>query len=122
MSQYTTPNQVASLGLTALTSTIIFVRRVLVLEKTSPFPRTYHFASYCISLTSGLLFWATLNALKRDVLLQLSLGILSTTLSWLVYVLLSNERLMFPSRSQLVSLFFHVVTELSLLFQVRLIV
>jgi hypothetical protein len=115
------PKQWGALGLTVVTSTIIFFRRILVLDKYKCPLRRVHFAAYGVSLVSGLLFWASLNAITSSISEQFLFGITSTTLAWLVYVLMVNERLMYPSRQQWVSLLFHIITEGSLLFQVRLV-
>lgn len=115
------PTQWGALGLTLITSTILFLRRTLVLEKFVWKFRAYHYVTWGISLASGILFWATLNALQSTIWLQLMFGVTSTTLSWLVYVLLTNEDLMYPSRQQWISLGFYVITEAMLLLQVRLV-
>ena len=122
MSLLTSPRQWGAIGLTLMTSSMIFARRVLVLEKFTWHPKVYHYATYAISLTSGILFWATLNSLRASVLLQLMFGITSTLLAWVGYVLLVNERLMFPSTQQWMSLAFYVITEATLAFQVRLVI
>ena len=122
MSLLARPAQWGALGLTLLTSTIIFARRVLVLNRLACPPRGLQPVAYGVSLVSGLLFWATLNATKGDeVGVQLLLGLQSTTLAWLVLVLLVNERLRFPTRQQWLGLVFYLVTETSILFQVRLV-
>lgn len=117
----TSSAQWGAIGLSFATSSVIFMRRVLVLKKFTWPLRAYHYVGYSISLASGILFWATLNALTSPVPIQLGLGVTSTTLAWVVFVLLANERLMYPNRQQWVSLVFHVITEALLLFQVRIV-
>lgn len=111
----------AALGISFLTSTIIFSRRVLVLNKSVlPCSKTL-IASWCTSLYAGVLFWLSLNALNEPIYLQFFAGVTSTVLAWLVYVLLVNDSLAYPSKSQWVSLFFHILTEVFVLLQVRLV-
>ena len=116
------PNQQGALGITLVTSTVMFMRRVLVLNALAWPPPPVQYVIWVISLCSGLLFWVTLNSLRSSLGLQLSTGILATILAWITYVLLINERLQYPSRQQQVSLLFHVLTEALILIQVRLVV
>ena len=121
MHLFQSPNQWGALGLTLVTSSIVFLRRTLVLEKFVWKFKLYHYVTWGISLASGILFWATLNALNSTLWLQLMFGVTSTTLSWVVYVLLTNEDLIFPSQQQWISLGFYAITEAMLLIQVRLV-
>lgn len=114
-------SKLAALGISFLTSTVIFSRRVLVLNKGClPCTRTL-LASWITSLYAGVLFWLSLNALDQPIGYQLLAGITSTVLAWLVYVLLVNESLALPTTAQWVSLVFHVLTEGFILLQVRLV-
>lgn len=110
-----------ALLLSFFTSTVIFARRVLVLNKYNKVVTRTGLVTWCISLTSGLLFWTTLNALRADIVIQLLTGVLSTTLAWLTYVLLINDSLRYPTPQQWISLFFHIFTEALILLQVRLV-
>ena len=121
MNLLSSPSQWGALGLSLLTYSVIFVRRVLVLERFMWPLQFYHYATYSINITSGILFWATLNALSSPIPVQLVLGATSTILSWVVLVLLVNECLMYPSRQQMASLLFYIITEATILFQVRLV-
>ena len=116
------PNQLGALGITLVTSTVMFMRRVLVLNAFVWPPPLVQYVTWGISVCSGLLFWVTLNSLRSSLEVQLATGILSTILAWITYVLLVNQRLQYPSRQQQVSLFFHVMTEALILLQVRLVV
>lgn len=116
------PNQLGALGITLVTSTVMFMRRVLVLNAFVWPPPTVQYVTWGISVCSGLLFWVTLNSLRSPLEVQLASGILSTILAWITYVLLVNQRLQYPSRQQQVSLFFHVITEALILLQVRMVV
>lgn len=115
-------NQWAAIAITLVTSTVIFMRRVLVLNAFAWPPKPVQYVTWGISVCSGLLFWVTLNSLYSSIQVQLATGLLSTILAWITYVLLINERLFLPTRQQRVSLFFHVVTEALVLIQVRLVV
>lgn len=115
------PRQYGALILTEVSSTVIFFRRVLLLNKFTWPPTRSQIAVYGISLLSGCLFWMSLNAVNEPIWLQVTSGGYSTLLAWLVYVVLVNERLMFPTMQQWISLAFYVVTEVCLLFQVRLV-
>jgi hypothetical protein len=117
-----TPQQGWALFLSFVTSTVVFARRTLVLNRYERVFSALGVITWLISLTSGLLFWLTLNALSASVLIQLMTGLLSTTLAWLVYVLLINGRLQYPTHQQWISLIFHVGTEALILLQVRLVV
>ena len=86
-----------------------------------PIPHVFYVA-YGLSLVSGVSFWATLNAVQQELWEQLTLGITSTTLSWVVLILIVNEDLCYPTRQQYWSLLFYLLTELSITMQVRLIV
>lgn len=121
MSKITSSHQWIALALTVVTTSAIFARRVLVLQKYCAPPKPYHYITYAISILSGLVFWTSLNMLSMSVVVQLLFGVTSTTLSWVVLVLLVNERLKFPSRQQWMSLVFYVLTEASFLIQVRLL-
>lgn len=116
------PEQGWALALSFVTSTVLFVRRCLVLNRCERIFSLLGCIAWIISLTSSLLFWLTLNALNANIFIQLSTGVLSTILAWLVYVLLINERLRYPTRQQWASLVFHVATEALMLLQVRLVV
>ena len=76
---------------------------------------------YGLSLVSGVCFWATLNSVQSTMWEQITLGAISTTLSWCVLVLIVNEELCFPTRQQWYSFIFYLVTELSITLQVRLV-
>lgn len=115
-------NQLGALGITFITSTLMFMRRILVLNAFVWPPKPVQYVTWGISVCSGLLFWVTLNSLRSSVGVQLATGILSTILAWITYVLLVNERLEYPTRQQRVSLVFHIVTEALVLLQVRLVV
>lgn len=115
-----TEAQWAALGISLVTSTLIYLRRALVLNVRLFPPRRVHVVTYALSLVAGVMFWVTVNSIQRGVALQLSAGLVSTTLVWTVYVLLVNGSARPPTRSQWISLGFHVVTEASLLMQVRL--
>lgn len=110
-----------ALTLSVFTSSVIFGRRVLVLNKFDVVTSRTGIVTWGISLTSGLLFWTTLNALRSDIFIQLTSGVLSTVLSWMTYVLLINASLRYPTTQQWISLVFHIVTEALILLQVRLI-
>ena len=68
-----------------------------------------------------LCFWASLNSVYRRLWEQLALGITSTSLSWVVLVVIVNEDLCYPTRQQWYSLVFYLVTELSITLQVRFV-
>lgn len=116
------PRQWAALALSLVTATIIFFRRVFVLEKVTVLPKRFHLLPFSISLLSGVVFWVSVNAVTSSALVQLLFGILSTTLSWIVLVFLVNERLAYPSRQQCLALVFYALTEVSFLVQVRLVI
>ena len=115
-------NQLGALAITIVTSTVMFMRRVLVLNAFAWPPTPVQYVTWGISLCSGVMFWVTLNSLRSSIALQLATGILSTILAWITYVLLINEQLRYPTRQQQISLFFHIVTESLILLQVRLVV
>ena len=117
-----TPEQLSALGISFATSTIMFMRRVLVLNAFVWPPTPVQYVTWMISICSGLLFWVTLNSLRSSLGVQLATGILSTVLAWITYVLLVNRCLRYPTRQQRISLVFHVVTEALVLLQVRLVV
>lgn len=116
------PEQAWALFLSLVTSTVIFVRRTLVLNRYDRIFSRLGFVTWMVTLTSGLLFWLTLNAITASVAIQLTTGVMSTLLGWLVLVLLVNERLMYPTQQQWASLLFYVCTEALILIQVRLVV
>lgn len=118
------PRQGAAVGLALVTSTIVFFRRLFVLERFRWPPTRLQCLAYGVSLMSGLLFWSTLNAVQQDdATIQMAFGMLSTTLSWLVLVLLVNDPgFHVPSWQQWASLGFYVLTEVSILVQLRLVI
>ena len=74
-------NQLGALGITLVTSTIMFMRRVLVLNAFVWPPPPVQYVTWGISVCSGLLFWVTLNSLRSSLEVQLATGILSTILA-----------------------------------------
>ena len=115
-------NQWGAFLLSLITASIIFLRRIFVMNRfRRPIPHVFYVA-YGLSLVSGVSFWATLNAVQQELWEQLTLGITSTTLSWVVLILIVNEDLCYPTRQQYWSLLFYLLTELSITMQVRLIV
>lgn len=118
---FASERQIVPLLLGLLNSTIIFVRKVLVLERYTRPVQAYQIVAYLLSVGSGITFWATINAVAASVLWQLCLGICSTTLSWCVLVLLVNADFAYPSRMQWTSLVFYTLTEVSIVLQIRLI-
>lgn len=76
---------------------------------------------YVCALMAGALFWVTVNSVQESIGIQFLAGSFATTLSWVMNVLLVNEGFVYPSRQQMISLVFHLVTEASILLQVRLI-
>ena len=115
------PSQAAALALSLFTSSLIFIRSTLVLNKYICPPKRFHILAYVFALMSGLMFWVTVNAVNEPIEIQLLSGFTASTLTWVVYVLLVNEKLTYPSKQQLVSWLFHIITEASILLQVRLI-
>lgn len=116
------PEQWGALALSFVTSTVIFLRKMLVLNRYAKTQSSYAFVAWFLSLVSGILFWITINSLQSLVTIQIATGVLSTTLAWVVLVLLVNESLQYPTRQQWVSLAFYALTEGVTLIQVRLIV
>ena len=116
------PERWGALGLTLVTSTVVFARRTLVLDSYKNALSPLGVLVWIVTLTSGFLFWVTLNTLSAPIALQLTTGALSTALAWLGFVLLVNGRLQYPTRQQWVSLLFYAVTEALVLLQVRLVV
>lgn len=117
-----TSNQIGAIVLSLVTSTIIFLRRMFALNRVRwPLPGVYVFA-YALSLLSGVSFWITLNSIERSLPEQLWFQTTSTLLAWLVLVLIVNETVMYPTRQQWFSLLFYLLTELSIAFQVRLVI
>ena len=118
----TSPPLLWALLLSTITSSVIFLRRIFVLNRfRRPVPCIFY-AAYALSIVSGVTFWATINTVQQEVWEQLVLGITSTVLSWIVLVLIVNEDLCYPTTQQLWSLLFYIITELSITIQVRLIV
>ncbi len=118
----TSPRLLWALLLSTITSSVIFLRRIFVLNRfRRPVPCIFY-AAYALSIVSGVTFWATINTVQQEFWEQLVLGITSTILSWIVLVLIVNEDLCYPTTQQLWSLLFYLITELSLTIQVRLIV
>ena len=117
-----TSNQLGALGITFVTSTVMFMRRILVLNAFAWPPTPVQYVTWGISICSGLLFWVTLNSLRSSLSIQLATGTMSTILAWITYVLLVNKCLRYPTRQQKVSVVFHIVTEALVLLQVRLVV
>lgn len=115
-------SQWAALGLGQFTSAVMFVRRILAMNRFRWPPTRVHLISYIVSVFSGLMFWTTLNALTMPLGTQLLFGATYTTLSWLVVCLVVNERLQYPTVQQWVSLVFYLITETSILLQVRFII
>ena len=118
----TSLNQLGAVGISFVTSTVMFMRRVLVLNAFVWPPTLVQYVTWAISICSGLLFWVALTSLRSSLEIQLSTGSLSTILAGITYVLLVNRRLRYPTRQQRVSLAFHVVTEALVLLQVRLVI
>ena len=113
--------QWTAIFLSLFTASVIFLRRIFVLNRfRRPIPRVFG-AAYLLSLVSGLCFWASLNSVYRRLWEQLALGITSTSLSWVVLVVIVNEGLCYPTRQQWYSLVFFLVTELSITLQVRFV-
>jgi hypothetical protein len=107
--------------LSLFTASVIFLRRIFVLNRfRRAVPRVFG-AAYLLSLVSGLCFWASLNSVYRTMWEQLALGVASTGLSWVVLVVIVNEDLCYPTRQQWYSLLFYLVTELSITLQVRFV-
>ena len=114
-------SQWGAIFLSLFTASIIFLRRIFVMNRFRlPIPRVYY-VSFGLSLVSGLTFWATLNSVYQELWEQITFGIISTTLSWVVLVLIVNEDVCFPTRQQWYSYLFYVLTELSITLQVRLV-
>lgn len=97
------------------------MRGLLVLNKYKCPPQYFHYIAFTFALLSGSLFWVTVNATRKDLIVQLMSGFVATTSTWVVYVVLVNEHLVYPSRQQSLSWFFHLITETCILLQVRLI-
>ena len=113
--------QSVALGLSLLTSSIIFFRRTFVLNKFSKTFRWYVVVLYVISIFSGLLFWTTLRLFSTHLIIQIIVGFISTILGWLSLVLLVNDRLQYPTNQQLIALLFYIATETLSLLQVRFV-
>ena len=114
-------NQWGAIFLSLFTASIVFLRRIFVMNRfRRPVPGVFYMA-YGLSLVSGLAFWATLNSVYQELWEQLIFGLISSTLSWVVLVLIVNEDLCFPTRQQWYSYLFYFITELSITLQVRFV-
>ena len=107
----------ASLG----TTSIYFVRRVLVFERVAWPPPCVQIVAWNCSLMSGVLFWASLISVSAEFSEQVTLATLSTLLAWSSVVLVVNETYRLPSRQQLGSLGFYAAAEISVVLQARLL-
>ncbi len=115
------PSQSVALGISLFTASLSFMRNLFVLNKYTFPPTRLHILAYLHALLAGLSFWVTVNSVNEIIVLQLTAGLTASVLTWTVYVLLVNERLMFPTGQQCVSLLFYVVGQVSISIQVRLV-
>ena len=115
------PWQWVALALTLVTGGVVLTRRVLLLNRAVWPPTPAHWASLALTLLAWVLFWASLNAVRAAVALQLLAGAFSTLFIWVTYVFLVNERIGYPTRQQLLSLGFYVLTEVLIQLQLRVV-
>ena len=104
-------------------SLLIFTRRIFVINKYK-FPiKSTHLVSVFLTFMSGVTFWVSVNSIKSNIGIQITSGTISTILSWssMIY-LVNDEKVQLPSKQQLVSLLFYILTELSVLIQARIVV
>ena len=106
-----------------INSSLIFIRRVFVINKFR-FPLiSTQIVSIFLTLMSGVTFWISINSLRGNIWLQVISGFISTILSWssMIY-LVNDEYVQLPTRQQLVSLLFYILTDLSVLMQARIVI
>ena len=115
------PRQWSALGLGVVTSTAVFLRRLTLLNKFVWPPTRTHLFAYAVTLMAGFLFWATLNTIERTLGQQLLYSLTTTVLGWAPLVVIVNGQLQYPTRQQLLSLLFFVVTETTVAVQLRLV-
>ena len=104
-------------------SLLIFTRRIFVINKYKFPVKGTHLVSIFLTFMSGLTFWVSVNSIKSNIGIQITSGTISTILSWssMIY-LVNDEKVQLPSKQQLVSLIFYILTELSVLLQARIVV
>ena len=115
------PKQWAAVGISLVTSTIVFLRRVLMLNQFKRKVASLDAVAYMLQLESGVLFWITLHAIQDELYLQILAGGSTTFVSWCSFILLINRNFCLPTRQQWASLFFFLCTELAVSMQARLI-
>ena len=113
--------QAYALNVSLLTSLIIFLRRLFVLERFQCRLSLVTAAALAAQLQAGVLFWVSLQSVQGNVGMQIASGLAATSLSWAAMTLLVMGSFSLPSRQQFVSLGFYVLTELSILGQVQLV-
>ena len=110
-----------ALGLSQLTALVIFGKRILVLNRWKMPPSQLQISALLVSLLSGALYWVSLNSVNSQIWIQVPIGIWSTVMSWAVYVVLVNDDFYLPSKQQLASLVFYLITETLIILQTRLL-
>lgn len=111
---------VAALLLSLGASLIILLRSILVLNLWPP-SALQLVTGVAISFASGTLFWVSIAAVKRPLLMQVTASAVGTGLHWTRLTLVVNDSLRLPTRQQWTSLAFYLVTDLSFMLQARLL-
>tara|TARA_A100001015_G_scaffold200270_1_gene223623 strand:+ start:897 stop:1274 length:378 start_codon:yes stop_codon:yes gene_type:complete len=115
--------KILTLYFALINSLLIFVRRIFVINRYKFPVKVTHIASVFLMFMSGLTFWVSVNSIKNNIWTQITSGTISTILSWssMIY-LVNDEKIQLPSRQQIISLVFYILTELSVLIQARVVI
>ena len=122
MSDATVTNTNLSVGINILVSSLVWGRRITVLNKSICWPPCkYQVFAFVLNILSGWMWWISVHSINGTIGLQLTAGTLATLLSWLSMITIVNDTLFSISRLQLASLAFYLIIDVLNNIQTRLI-
>ncbi len=115
-------NSNLSIGINILVSSLIWGRRITVLNKAICWPPCrYQIFAFVLSIFSGWMWWISVYSINGTIVLQLTAGTLATLLSWLSMIIIVNDTLFSITRLQIASLVFYLIIDVLNNIQTRLI-
>ena len=102
-------------------SFISWSRRHYILNKCIRPIHRHQMVSLAYTIFAGFLWWISTIAIDGNILLQLASGLIATIMSWYGLIIIVNERSGTVSSRQTISLFYYILTDVSVQIQARLI-
>jgi hypothetical protein len=111
----------AALGINLLVALVAWNRRLYILNTPALPLEAYKLYALFFSFFSGVLWWISIVAIERELLLQLCAGAIATTMSWFGQIIVVNRASHPVQPRQFAALGYYLLTDACWQIQARLI-